>query len=311
MFPSTAPPCRVVSRFREVSAQRTPFLADFFNFRRASGRWHSLLWGLVLTAGGCAPSLATLQPAHVAPAGHLQAAVGVEIGIPTGSIAKTVDAVRTLASDARTQTITDAQKVQLLDAGITLASNPPSVGQRLSIAYTPIERMEVNLQYLGAAWRLGGRFQLLNRDTGPFDLVAGLGISRLAQAIPIEDVLPVVKVDDFTRWSIDVPVLLGTSRDWFRVWGGPRFLFSQVATNMRLELVDGERVLASFRASGVYFGAQGGLAVGYRSVFLGVELTVTELVASAEVTSPLPAANRTVDIGGLVITPAFALMGEF
>jgi hypothetical protein len=38
---------------------------------------------------------------------------------------------------------------------------------------------------------------------------AGIGVSRFTYSIPISDYIPVLKIDDFTRWQIDVPVLVG------------------------------------------------------------------------------------------------------
>jgi hypothetical protein len=60
----------------------------------------------------------------------------------------------------------------------------------------------------------------------------------------------------------------------------------------------------------------GGIAVGYRHVFLALELTIYELSGSADVTAGMNNANgeqvaRNADISGLVFYPTFGLMGEF
>ena len=65
------------------------------NFSRA-------VWLVALAlASGCAPSLATMQPAHVAPKGHMQATAGFEVGIPTGTIVSLIDTGKTLSDYAR------------------------------------------------------------------------------------------------------------------------------------------------------------------------------------------------------------------
>ena len=57
---------------------------------------------VVLTLGaGCAPSLATMQPAHVAPKGHVQATAALEVGIPTGTIGTIIDTGKKLSDIAQ------------------------------------------------------------------------------------------------------------------------------------------------------------------------------------------------------------------
>ena len=59
---------------------------------------------MVLTLGaGCAPSLATMQPAHVAPKGHVQATAALEVGIPTGTIGTIIDTGKPLSDLAQQQ----------------------------------------------------------------------------------------------------------------------------------------------------------------------------------------------------------------
>jgi hypothetical protein len=279
----------------------------------AGSRRQAPVTGLLLAVlfCGCAPSLAGLRPAEVAPKGHVQTSVGFEVGIPTGTLRRTVDVARDLAAAAATRQITDAEKLQLFEAGASFASSPPSVGPHFSVAYSVRDATEVNVQYAGGAWRLGGRWQALTRRTGPFDLVAGVGVSHSGQVVSITDVLPVVHLDGIRRWTIDLPVLMGTSRDWLRVWGGPKLVYTHVSAGVELDLVNAERAAARFTAEGLYWGGQGGLAFGYRALFLGFELTLLQLVGSADVSTTVTGQRTNLDIGGWVVTPALALMGEF
>jgi len=75
----------------------------------------------------------------------------------------------------------------MFDAGMQLLLSPPSAGYHLSAAYVPAERLEVSLRYAGSALRLGTRYQLLDRATGPFDMSAGIGVSRFTYTLPISD----------------------------------------------------------------------------------------------------------------------------
>jgi hypothetical protein len=121
-------------------------------------------------------------------------------------------------------------------------------------------------------------------------------------------------MDDFTRWTFDVPVLIGTSRNWFRAWVGPRFLYTRFGTRVTVDLPNNDPETGRLEGDAVYFGGQGGVAVGYRYVFFGVELTMGQLKGSATTTTTttaLTALTRKTDLSGVVVYPAFALMGEF
>lgn len=269
---------------------------------------------LCCTLTGCAPSLATLQPARVAPKGSLTVAAGVEMGFPTGRIVDVVDTGKTIAKSCANQTcqLTDDQKRQIFDAGVNLASNPPSVGQHLAVNYSIADDTELGLRWAGQNWRVGGRRQLLHHADAPFDLVAGLGVARGTTSIPLGDVLPVLTIDDFTRWTFDLPVLLGTSRDWLRVWGGAKLVYSRFDTRMHLDLGTQDQTVASFEGKALYVLGQGGLALGYRKIFVAFELTLGEGSGSASANIPaLATAMRTTDVSGFVVYPAFALLGEF
>jgi len=263
---------------------------------------------------GCGPSLATLQPAQVGPQGRLSVAAGTEIALPTGRITEIVDTGETLAKRCSNQNcqLTDEEKRQIFDAGVNLAANPPSVGHHLAVNYTMADGMELGLRWAGPNWRVGGRYQLLRHEDGPFDLVAGLGIARGTTAIPLGDVLPVLHIDDFTRWTFDLPVLLGTSRSWFRAWGGVKLAYSRFDTRMHLDAGAEEQILASFDGKALYVLGQGGLALGYQWIFLAAELTMGEVSGTARASIPaLTGAMRNPDLSGFVVYPAVAVLGEF
>lgn len=267
---------------------------------------------LGLIANGCAPSLATFQPAHVAPQGHVQVAMGLEVAIPVGALADAIDAGKTLASKASNgETLTDDEKWRLFDAGINLVLNAPSVGPHLSAAYTLLPRFELNLRYAGSAFRFGGRYQLVQRATGgPVDLVVGVGVSHFSFKFPIPEI-DIIKVEDFSRWQLDVPLLVGTSRDWFRVWAGPKLLVTWFDTRMALVLPM-ERAVAMLDGSATYLGGQAGFAVGYRALFLAFELTIVKANGSAAVTSVgLNPPTRNTAVSTMVVFPSFGLIGEF
>jgi hypothetical protein len=269
----------------------------------------------VVLLGSCAPSLSTFQTAAVPPTGHFSASVGLEGSIPLGTIYDVYSTGKDVLDKADSgQPLTTAEKWQAFDTGMELLLSPPAVGYHLSLAYVPWKRLEVALRYASSAARLGARYQLLDRSAGaPFDLSAGLGVSRFTYAFPLADKVPILKVDDFTRWQIDVPLLIGMQSHWFRTWIGPRFLATFFDSALRLDLKVEERVLASMSGTAYYVGGQGGVGFGYRWLFVAFELTVTELIGSATFRADAltDSPSHTTDLSGLVIYPTLGLMGEW
>src|SRR4029077_20149910 len=171
------------------------------------------------------------------------------------------------------------------------------------------------------AWRLGSRYQFLRHEDGPFDMTLGVGGSRQAVEIPLaSNADQILTIDDFTRYTVDAGLLIGTSRAYYRVWAGPKFVYSRFDMGMRLAVPPGvsQPDLATFSGNGIYYGGQGGIAVGWKYVFFAFELTLAELSGKATVTSILgprsggadPIAHDT-DVSGFVVYPAFGLIGEF
>jgi hypothetical protein len=264
-------------------------------------------------AAGCAPSLSTFQPAHVAPKGHVTASAGFELGVPVGAFSTLIDAGKDLASRGQMgQALTDDDKWKIFDAGINLLLVTPSIGPHAALAYAPVARLEVGVRYAGSAWRLGGRYQLLDHNTGPVDLTVGVGVSRFTYSFPLADQIPVLQLDDFSRWQVDIPILVGTSRDWFRVWAGPKILLSTFSTQLTLKLPPAERDLARFDGTASFLGGQGGAAIGYRKLFVAFELTLAEAFGTAHLTVVgLNPPTHDTKVSSFTIFPSFGLMGEF
>jgi hypothetical protein len=270
-----------------------------------------LLSALGLCGASCATSVSGFQPAHVAPKGHAQAEVSLEIVVPTGTLSSAIDAGKTLAATLapNSPSLTSAQQRQLVDAGAALALNPPGAVNHLGLSYTPVARLEASLRYSSGAWRLGARYQFLEQDRSGVDLSAGVGGQRQVVDFPVGDVIGILDVKEFTRWSVDVPMLVGRHGRWYRCWAGPRFIWSQYSGAITLAPPNQAAETASVDGQSVHVGGLAGAALGYRWVFVGFELTVVKLISTAHV--KLPDNQSDADLGGWVIAPTFGLMGEF
>jgi hypothetical protein len=158
---------------------------------------------------------------------------------------------------------------------------------------------------------VGARYQLLDHERGPFDLTVGLGVSRFSFSFPLSDQIPGLSLSDFTRWQLDVPILVGTSRDWYRVWAGPKLLVTSFSTELALKL-PGDTTLARFDGTAAFVGGQGGFALGYRRLFVAFELTLAEALGSAHLTAVgLTPPTHDTHISSFTIFPSLGLMAEF
>lgn len=246
----------------------------------------------------------------------MQVEIGTDVSIPTGTIASTIDAATTLVDIAKTQELTEPQKKTLFDAGVGLALNPPSPVQHFGVGFTAVENLEFNLRYSVSALRLGTRYQILNKAKHGVDLTAGLAVGRYVLEFPVSDILGIVELDDFTRWQFEFPISIGTHGTWYRVWGGPRIMFTTFGTELTAGLPEIPGVaaakieIASFSGTGAYYGGQIGAALGYKYVFFGIELTMAELLSSGQLDA---FGKKALEVGlnSFIVYPAFALMGEF
>lgn len=260
---------------------------------------------------GCAPALSTMRPAHVAPKGHFQAELGMDISIPTGTIVDVVEAGDALVSAADNRDLSEEERKEVFEAGVALAFNPPSVTQHIALAYTPLKNWDIALRYSISAIGLLSRYQILHSKKHGVDFSAGFGVSRYVYEFPVSSVLGILELEDYTRWQFEFPLQFGWSGSWYRAWGGPRVMLTTFGTSLKLSIpfVD-ETELASFSGTGVYLGGQIGAALGYKYVFFGVELTMVELLSSGHLNA---FGNQLLDteINSFLIYPSFGLMGEF
>jgi hypothetical protein len=278
-------------------------------------RMLALRWfGLVLVlAPGCATSLSSFQPAHIAPKGHVSAEAGMDASIPTGTIDRTVDTGKTLARAAQTRMLSEDEKLQVFAAGLNLSLNPPFFVEHAGLNYVFADNWEAGLRYASSAWRLGIRRQLMTQDRDGYDVTIGVGVQRFSFGFPIDNVIDIIKLDDFVRWNLDIPVAIGRRTDYLRWWAGPRMVFSTYSTRLEIEAPQTGgavgRDVAEAAGRGAYLGAQAGAAVGYRWLFVALEMTIVRMVGDAHI--DVFGRRTEADTGTWIIYPGIAVLGEF
>jgi len=253
-----------------------------------------------------------MTPAHVAKARHVQMETGLDVSYPTTGISDIVDLGKSLAVQARP--LTAEEERQLIRAGAALALNPPSVNTHVGVGVGLGYNTEAQGRLVSGGWRLGARYQFLNQATHGVDLSGGLGLGRISFSPPGADIFePLLTVDDYTRWQFDLPLLVGMSGNWYRWWGGPRMMLGSFDGGMKLsEPTEGTVFDAKLSGTSSYLGGQLGGALGYKKVFLALELTVVGFGTRAEVvTNGAVAGDFKTDVSGVVVYPAIGLLGDF
>lgn len=284
---------------------RSPPLGGIVGLPRYS--WVALPW--LTLASGCATSLSTNQPAHVPEQGHFQTELGFDVSVPTTSADKIIDAAQELEEVAATRPLTEAEKAAIVDGAAYLTLNPPSVSPHAGVFFAPLQNWEAGVRVTGGHVRLSGRHQFLHQAEHGFDLSAGLGAGVSFAEPPVDQVLETMAIDQFSRWTLDVPLSIGQKEDWFRWWGGPRLVFSRTGQRISLNLPNETPVQGRVDGWQLYTGVTAGLAMGYDWIFMGPELTVVGLVGNADVTG-LNIIEST-DVSSFVVHPSFAVMMEF
>ena len=238
----------------------------------------------------------------------------MDLSIPSGTIASSFDAAKTLIASAGSRSLTEDEKLQLFAAGLNLALNAPAVIQHFAVSYNPLDRCELSLRYAGGGLRLGARRQLLDQDVDGADLSVGLAVAHVSHDFPIDRVLDGMRLQGLARWDLDVPVLVGWHGDFHRIWAGPRVAFMHHSTDILLRTAGNGGApshddAATASGGGALWGVVAGAALGYRFVFVAIELTVARLAGSAELN--VFGRTTTADTSSWIVSPGFALMGEF
>jgi hypothetical protein len=269
---------------------------------------------LAVAAVSCAPALSSFTPAHVAPAKHVQAELGMDVSVPTGTLVRAIDASSAIVSAAKQRTLTEEEKRKLTHAAIALLLNAPSVTPHLGVGYTVVDHWEINGRYSVGTLRLGMRYQLLARSEGDgIDMTTGLGIGRYTYEFPVSDQLEVIVVDDFERWQLDVPFQVGGHDDYHRWWAGPRLMATKFDTAIRGVAEPLAPFLLTYDGYSLLAGAQFGVAIGYKKIFFAIELTLAELWLRSKIRAGAGTSygEAKLDLESFIIYPGFGLIGEF
>ncbi|HYO60002.1 hypothetical protein [Archangium sp.] len=255
----------------------------------------------LLTATGCASTLSTLQTAKPLARGQFQVSGAVGFFTPVGQLGALIDegivqgrSIKEIVESGQPYQLPEAEAQKLLGVGMALAVAPPGPANELMIRTGLLEAntLDVGLRLSTTSLRLDGKVRLAHGgdpdfSTEPdyrrksYDLAIGVGVSRHLFKSSVLDVLEIVKIDEFSRWDVEVPVYLSMDLgDIFKLYAVPKYIYSRTSLDSKLvdisqsgQDVTGFDLALPARVSSHFFGASLGFALGYKYVHLYAELT--------------------------------------
>ncbi|MFN7135524.1 MAG: hypothetical protein ACK4N5_25860, partial [Myxococcales bacterium] len=202
---------------------------------------------------------------------------------------------------------------------VSLALLPPYPVYELMLRTGVVEDVDVGLKIattsvgVDARWRFfrGGDERAMHQHAS-----IGLGASRYLFRNPLFDALELVRIDDFSRWDFEVPLLF--SAEYGRIamgYTGLKYIHTRFRLDQTLYALQGTAtllgapVLTDSVATPMHFyGAVFGAGMGYQHVFLLVELNVGYVWLRPRLYSFVDDAVRPRNLGGLTVYPAIGLV---
>jgi len=272
-----------------------------------------------LTTTGCGTTLSTMQPAETLRPGHFQANVGGNVNVPVSRIADAAGVVADLgdryARDPGYRP-SEAEQRSALAAGVGLGLSSPGPNPDLMLRYGILEDLDAGIRWSGLAAHVDGKYRFLGGTSRPasssftdgigpdkdgtFQGAISIGVSKALYSGLVFDALDYLNIGDYSRWNVEVPILFGKSLgDYGHVWFGPKYVYSHYSLDASLRNVG---ILPETSGSIHHIAAFGGIALGYKAVFVFTELTVAKMFAKPEVF------GQSTDLGGIVVVPSFGVM---
>lgn len=272
----------------------------------------AILAAVAVMTAGCGTTLSTLQPAEPMRPGHVQAQGAFDVNVPASRVIDAVDTAATLtdryASDSNYRP-TDAEQKQALASAVGLGLSSPGVNPDLMLRVGIFRNFDAGIRWSALNAHIDGKYRFLqtkeansddpNDDPG-FQGSVSLGLSKTLYSGFVFDALEFLQIDDYSRWNLELPVIFGSRMgDFGHVWFGPKYVYSHYSVDASLKNVG---IVPETSGSIHHLGAFGGAGLGYKYVFVFLELTIMNMFAKPEIF------GQKTDLGGIVVVPSLGLM---
>jgi len=269
----------------------------------------------LLLCCGCATTLSTMDTARTTDPGHVRVNAAMGVYVPAGTALRLVsdgtDLAKRLIAESRDPTVEELDK--MFEAGLAVAVLPIAPVQELQIRTGIVRNLDAGLRLATTGARLDLKFRFWNG--GDQHASIGAGASKYFFSGPVFDALSFVKIDDFSRWDFEVPLLFSSEAgETFRFYGGAKYVLSLFS--MDEKLVKAQHVAEQngspdvFRAKEKmhFVGGVAGIMLGFRHVFVALELTAGYTVAEPEIYSFVSKRPEKRSLGGVTLYPALGLV---
>jgi hypothetical protein len=270
---------------------------------------------------GCATSATTLQSARTLEQGEVQITVAGSVPVSTLAARKTIESAKSVVNrlkDAKdaAEPPTEEEIRLAVETSTAYVLFTPSVYPEALVRVGIVERFDAGLKLSYSLVKVEAKGQFLELDNGlagsafiGYGYHFGVGPSIASKIYDIFDYLGMV---DYSRHDLDLGVLFGFERgEWLSFYGGPRYLLSFTNVSFKLkgfesiELGDLEDDAFEVDTPIHHVGAVVGVMLGYKYVFVNLELTLLYAIFKPSVL------DETIDLSGMLITPAFGLTARF
>ena len=269
---------------------------------------------------GCTASTSQLQRARALDRWQVEAVVGTSIPLSAAAFRAAVKAIdtlepRVLDAEQGGQPLAEDEARQLVRAGLSVLLFTPTPLNELSARLGLGGGFDVGLRLSGPRTQFDAKWQFLRAEQAGVDMALSLAVGRhdspaeslWSKAYGIAEKL---KFAGYERTDLSAALL--ASRDfgeWASLYGGGLWMHSllTISTILDESVVDTGVQTSDLVDPGALdqIGGFAGFRVGYRYVWLSIELSVTRALFAPTVL------GQTVDLSGWMVAPSIALVGRF
>lgn len=275
-----------------------------------------------LTTIGCATSHTIMQSAKTLEPKQVQLTTGVSMPLSTMMLGGMIDVAKQVGTEISEatqgeQSLTEDQLQDAMESALGLVLFAPSPSYEFMGKMGVAKHWDVGLRLATTQFGCEVKSQMIDTEDGLdgsflLGYSHGFGLAATGAIEKIYDVFETIKMIEYKRHNFDVGFLLG--KEWksiFSLYGGPRYIFSYIKLEQNAakaaELVDGlDEIPSVSKRNGMHqIGGVVGLMVGYKYVFLNVELTALWVGFKPTVF------GREANLSGLSIQPSIGLTAKF
>ena len=275
---------------------------------------------LLICGVGCATSVTTLQSARTIDPGDMQITTSASVPVASSVVRGAFDTAKSVVdrfddiSSANTPPTEDELR-NAVEAATAYVLFTPSVYPELMARRGIIDRFDAGLRLSNSLAKFEMKGQFLKEDSGAagsafigYGYHFGVGPSIAEKLFDIFEYLDMV---DYARHDLDVGVLFGFEKgEWLSFYAGPRFLTSFTKVKLNLKGFEQNDVIDVPEAINIdtpiiHVGAVVGIMLGYKYVFVNLEMTMLYVIFKPEVL------GETLDLGGMMFAPTIGLTAKF